>query len=440
MQVMATNPEEPLHRFLATALGSEQALFEDQPLMQHMPRSLATKHYVELRKLLHLWGSRSVEPTSDVTSWDWPFFFVTEAPAAAAEPQPSLTGAEDAAARWVLWFEDSADLVDAEAAAQVRDVLDNMITTLVARERSAARTAARLSLCRSAFSQLQSHAQQKHQRRRRKEAQEAAGAALVALRNAKGIQDLGRALTNARPLTYALAELKDAVSSEEGRLRSLEQAEKDAIRERNAQQTTKVLWAISAALVALIAVSVAARLSMTVPQSLQSVSIPAVPQIRFEETRIPAALQAESSVELSNRALATFEMEPAAQVESAGSSPQADSSWAAANPEPQEAAVEGPWDELEEHKEVIDDEQPTGVPVVAGEGQSAVQVQQMTAEEGAEEGAMVVERGGATAMRNAEPTQVLRRFRLQNLQELRADGLISEQNFLRRQREILAEI
>ena len=63
---MATNPEEPLNRFLATAVGSEQTLFEELPLMKCMPRSLSTKHYVELRKLLHLWASRSSEPAADV--------------------------------------------------------------------------------------------------------------------------------------------------------------------------------------------------------------------------------------------------------------------------------------------------------------------------------------------------------------------------------------
>eukprot|EP00966_Prymnesium_polylepis_P241506 5584985-Prymnesium_polylepis.1 len=237
---MASNPEQQLHQFLATAVGSEQLLFEDLPLMEKLPRSLAVKHYVELRKLLHLWASRSVEMVPSMAAWDWPFVF-GDGTLSSSGATVDTASTEDVAARWALWFEDTADLIDAEAAAQVQDVLDGLISTLVARERSNARKA-------SSAIFIQSHIRRRRQRLRtkaeltaRQAAEEAALSALGALYDAQGVQALRAAMAAARPHAHALVELQDAMANAEAELREHEQRKLDEAKALQAERRQRYL-------------------------------------------------------------------------------------------------------------------------------------------------------------------------------------------------------
>ena len=227
--IMAVDPEQTLHRFLITALGSEQALFEELPLMKLMPRGLQAKHYVELRKILHHWASRTVEATPHTVQWDWPFLFGAKDGTAAPSTD---VGTGDIASRWVLWFENTSDVVDAEAAAQVRDVLDGLISALITQEKVAnLRVNAALQLQHGAFL-MAARRRLRVEATAQLEAEQATKHALDALVAAQEPGTLHKALARARSVASSLPEMATAIYEKELWLADLEKRRRTAAQAR----------------------------------------------------------------------------------------------------------------------------------------------------------------------------------------------------------------
>ena len=213
-QVFSSEPETPLHRFMVNWAGSEQALYEELPLMRELPKRIALQHYVELRKLLHRWSHRPVTAAPIADKWAWPFLSNSQKVAkAAATTEPC----QDIASRWVLWFEDSDDLIDANTAGQVREVLDEIISALASEDRHMKKLEMNAIRCQFRWRYVLGCRKRRAEKAVAQAALEAAHSAFEQLRGATD-KELPSAIAAARPHASAFAELAELLLQKQARM------------------------------------------------------------------------------------------------------------------------------------------------------------------------------------------------------------------------------
>ena len=424
LQILENDPSVSLQQFLSTALGSERALFEEIPLMRALQKAgarIAAKHYVELRRLLHRWSRRQRQVASVATQWHWPLSTFGD-----ASPPQDTSGAErskDAVSRQLLWFEKSEDLYDAEAAGELRDCLDWIISEVVKIERREVR---RISV----LGWVQARVRLFLRRRRKKAAAEAARAALLAATQAlqhlseSSNDSLPSAISTARKHLGVMPELDAMLAAKE---RDLSELQRNAELRRQAiiRRGALIFTAVAAAAMAIFTASM---LTSTSPMM-------AISMLPSPELREPLSASPYPTATLKSR---TLEWMPTAA--DAGASESMASVEQEAPPAAPGVEAEG---DASEDTSVAEQEAPlaaaddagliasqpppllTSSPELDADALNANAVPSSLVEaENSEEGA------AERSVRN----------RLQELKALREEGLLTEQNYLLREREIAQEI
>lgn len=263
---LVSDPNAGLQAFLAVVFGTERALFEELPLMKHLPPGLAARNYVELRKKLRRWAAQTTSHAAPTEGWFWPFLNKTTA--------PSINASATSGEAWgrAMWFETPADLIDIRAASEARQAaaertqaaelkarVHMMSWRIVMRMRSFVRSRRdKMSRRRDKMSRrLQHHARRLTRARRervgsaeRAARQDAAHQALVALGNAKGKATLSAALAEARSLQEHLQALSDGIPAYQRKLEEWEE------QERAAKHVKRRRWLFIAGSVAALALAV----------------------------------------------------------------------------------------------------------------------------------------------------------------------------------------
>ena len=255
---LVSDPNAGLQAFLTVVFGTERALFEELPLMKHLPPGLAARNYVELRKRLRRWAAQTTSHAAPTEGWFWPFLNKTAA--------PSIDASATSGQVWgrAMWFETSADLIDIQAASEARQAaaertqaaelkarVHMMSWRIFIRMRSFVRSR-RDKMSR----RLQHHARRLMRARREREGareraarQDAAQQALLALGEAKGKATLRAALAEARSLQEHLPALSDGIPAYELKLEEWEE------QERAAKHVTRRRWLAIAGSVAVLALA-----------------------------------------------------------------------------------------------------------------------------------------------------------------------------------------
>lgn len=238
---LVSDPDAGLQAFLTVVFVTERALFEELPLVKHLPPGLAARNYVELRKRLRRWAAQTTSHVAPTEGWFWPFLNKTAA--------PSIDASATSGQVWgrAMWFETSADLIDIQAASEARQAaaertqaaelkarVHMMSWRIFIRMRSFVRSR-RDKMSR----RLQHHARRLMRARREREGareraarQDAAQQALLALGEAKGKATLRAALAEARSLQEHLPALSDGIPAYELKLEEQERAAKHVKRRR----------------------------------------------------------------------------------------------------------------------------------------------------------------------------------------------------------------
>ena len=246
-QIFASDPEAPLHRFMILALGSEQVLYSELPLMRVLPGGIAARHYVELRKLLHRWAHRPAATAPVTERWSWPFFFHSQE-VTSSEVEVMGERSKDIASRWVLWFESSSDLVDAEASAQVRDWLDGIISQLTVAERRTQLLTSTAAILQDRWRGVLRHRRQRAEEAAAQAAHEAAQTALARLQGASD-DELPGAIAAARPHVAANTKLAELLPEKQIRVAEVERQRSEM--RRKALQRVAMSAAVAFAVLAI---------------------------------------------------------------------------------------------------------------------------------------------------------------------------------------------
>jgi len=269
-QVFSSEPETPLHRFMVNWAGSEQALYEELPLMRELPKRIALQHYVELRKLLHRWSHRPVTAAPIAEKWAWPLIFNSQK---VAKPAATVEPSEDIASRWVLWFEDGDDLIDANTAGQVREVLDEIISALASEDRRMKKLEMNAIRCQFRWRYVLGCRRRRAEKAVAQAALEAAHSAFEKLRGATD-KELPSAIAAARPHVSAFAELAELLLQKQARMaeinRNLSEARMKTMRWYVRVLATAVGFLILAMVIPLLISSGDAALDSTSHPELES--------------------------------------------------------------------------------------------------------------------------------------------------------------------------
>jgi len=438
--IFSSDPEVPLHEFMVTALGSEQVLYDELPLMRVLPGKIAARHYVELRKVLHHWAHRPTAAAPTAEKWSWPFFFSSQEVITTSEVSPERS--KDVASRWVLWFETSSDLVDTDASAQVRGWLDGLISHLIVADRQTKLLTSTATFLQLRWRCVQSRRQYKAEQAAALAAREAAERALAQLKSASD-DELPGAIAAARSHMRASAELRELLPMKQNQVAEIARARSE-LRWKTLQRytaTAAVAFAVVAICIPLLkswlSASRAATEFLPLERTMETSSATAVVDLGpFDDSQslsegLPSL---DISIQLDEQAHAVEQAQGDVAEESAGASPDI-----------VDAEREKGWPTPVQQMTIAESRTatPPAVPNSAIPTQATTQA--TLAVIGKDKMVDLTILSFAFITVAIASWLVARRRRnvrdrLNDLVALRKAGLVSEQNYLEREREILRDI